>query len=106
MENLELISNLLANQNKLLEQTNILMARQNQILQQQFSSTAPLPREVFVNDIERDEMRSGFLVRSHRKKLWNVQIGLINEFARVCQKYNLRRNASRRGASQRIYSFG
>ena len=88
MANLELINNLLANQNKLLEQTNILMARQNQILQQQFSSTAP-PREVFINDIEHDEMRSGFLVRSHRKKLWNVQIGLINEFARVCKKYNL-----------------
>lgn len=35
-------------------------------------------------------MRSGFLVTSHRKKLWNAQIGLINEFARICKKYNLR----------------
>ena len=35
-------------------------------------------------------MRSGFLVTSHRKKLWNVQIGLINEFARICKKHNLR----------------
>ena len=35
-------------------------------------------------------MRDGFLVTSNRKKLWNVQIGLINEFARICQKHNLR----------------
>ena len=35
--------------------------------------------EVFIEDIDRDEMRSGFLVTSQRKKLWNVQIGLINE---------------------------
>ena len=47
-------------------------------------------REVFIKDIDRDEMRSGFLVTSHRKKLWNVQIGLINEFARICKKHNLR----------------
>ena len=47
-------------------------------------------REVFVKNIDRDEMRSGFLVTSHRKKLWNVQIGLLNEFARICKKYKLR----------------
>ena len=47
-------------------------------------------REVFIKDLDRDEMRSGFLVTSHRKKLWNVQIGLINEFARICKKHNLR----------------
>ena len=35
-------------------------------------------------------MRSGFLVTSHRKKLWNVQIGLIKEFERICKKHNLK----------------
>ena len=75
------VNELLKTQNKLLERISNLLERQNQ------SSTAP--REVFVNDIDHDEMRSGFLVTSHRKKLWNVQINLINEFARICKKYNL-----------------
>lgn len=47
-------------------------------------------REILVEDIYRDEMRDGFLVTSHRKKLWNVQLNLIKEFARICKKYNLR----------------
>ena len=49
----------------------------------------PFPFQIFVRNIERDEMRSGFLVTSHRKKLWNVQIGLIKEFERICKKHNL-----------------
>ena len=71
----------LARQNKLLREQNDLLREQNRLL-----ST----REVFVDDIDRDEMRNGFLVTSQRKKLWNVQIGLINEFARVCKKHDLR----------------
>ena len=47
-------------------------------------------REEWIKDLYRDEIRSGFLVTSHRKKLWNTQIKLINEFARICKKYNLR----------------
>ena len=50
----------------------------------------PDNREIFVKDLELDEIRSGFLVTSQRKKLWNVQIGLIKEFARVCKKHNIR----------------
>ncbi len=46
--------------------------------------------EEFVENINTDEMRSGFLVTSQRKKLWNVQIGLINEFARICEKHNIK----------------
>ena len=71
------------NQNKLIEQMNSLIARR--IIQHK-----NLLSEEFVENINRDEMRSGFLVTSHRKKLWNVEIGLINEFARVCKKYNLK----------------
>ena len=44
----------------------------------------------FVNDIDRDEMRSGFLVTTDRKKLWNAQINLIIEFQRICKKHGLR----------------
>ena len=46
--------------------------------------------EEFIENLYEDEIRSGFLVDAHRKSLWNVQIGLINEFARICQKHNLR----------------
>ena len=46
-------------------------------------------REIFIENIDRDEMRSGFLVTSHRKKLWNVQIGLIKEFDRICRKHKI-----------------
>ena len=74
----------IARQNKLLREQNELLREQNRLLK---NSSA---REVFVDNIDRDEMRSGFLVTTHRKKLWNVQIGLINEFARICQKHNLR----------------
>ena len=47
-------------------------------------------REIFVENIEHDEMRDGFVVTSNRKKLWNVQIGLINEVARICKKHDIR----------------
>ncbi|MBR1579415.1 MAG: LicD family protein [Selenomonadaceae bacterium] len=42
-----------------------------------------------VADIMHDEFRSGFLVTSQRKKLWNVQLHLIDEFARICRKHDL-----------------
>ena len=35
-------------------------------------------------------MRSGFLVKSDRKKLWNAELEIYNEFRRICEKYNLR----------------
>ena len=73
----------IARQNKLLREQNDLLREQNRLLKNS-------AREVFVDNIDRDEMRSGFLVTNDRKKLWNVQIGLINEFARICQKHNLR----------------
>ena len=74
-------NNFLASQNKLLEQINGMLMRQNPALQS---------NEIFIENIDRDEMRTGFLVTSHRKKLWNVQIGLIKEFDRICKKHNLK----------------
>ena len=74
----------LIQQNKLLDKLCNLFERQNLL------STTPPLRENFVENLYCDEVRNGFLVTSHRKKLWNVQIGLINEFARVCKKYNLK----------------
>ena len=78
----------LIHQNNLLEQMNGLLQQQNNILNKNEGSCHVC--EEWIKDLNRDEIRSGFLVTSHRKKLWNVQIGLVNEFARVCKKYNLK----------------
>ena len=44
----------------------------------------------FVQNLENDEFRDGFLVTSDRKRLWNAEIELILEFQRVCEKHNLK----------------
>ena len=44
----------------------------------------------YVKNLEVDEIRCGFLVTSDRKRLWNVQIELILELQRICEKYNLK----------------
>lgn len=77
-------------QNRLLQEQNDLLREQNESLRQAISAPKNGAHEVYVENIDRDEMRSGFLVTSHRKKSWNVQIGLIKEFDRICQKHNLR----------------
>ena len=81
----------LIQQNKLLREQNDLLREQNFLLRQTIN---PLPqdedRETFIEDINRDEIRSSILVTSHKKKLWNVQIGLMEEFARICKKHDLR----------------
>ena len=90
-------NDLLRQQNYLLIKQNDLIREQNNLLREQNKSPQQLTpsrnygeREIFIDDINRDEVRSGFLVTSHRKKLWNAQIGLLKEFARICQKHNLR----------------
>ena len=77
-------------QNELLREQNTLLREQNELLRQENSAPANDDREIFIENIDRDEMRSGFLVTSHKKKLWNVQLNLIKEFDRICRKYNLR----------------
>ena len=75
---------------RLLEEQNDLLREQNQLLRK--PPAAPLKddgREIFIENIDRDEMRSGFLVTTERKKLWNAQIGILLEFARICKKHNL-----------------
>lgn len=36
-----------------------------------------------------EEMRDGYLVSSEMKKIWVVELDLLNEFIRVCDKYNI-----------------
>ena len=76
-------------QNQLLQEQNALLREQNQRLRQKIFAPKD-GREVYVENIDCDEMRDGYLVKSHKKKLWNVQIGLIKEFDRICKKYDLR----------------
>ena len=47
-------------------------------------------KPIFVNDLNNDEIRDGFFVTSHRKKLWNVQLQLIMEVDRICQKHGIK----------------
>ena len=83
--------NAIIQRNRLLQEQNDLLREQNELLRQQAATASESDeREIFVEDIDHDEMRAGFLVTSHRKKLWNAQIKLINEFARICKKHNLR----------------
>lgn len=96
--------NAIIQQNKLLQEQNDLLREQNELLRQSISNRKAnnlsggggyfyllnKGREVFFENLYSDEMREGFLVTSHRKKLWNVQLGLIQEFAAICKKHNLR----------------
>ncbi len=46
--------------------------------------------DVYVKDIEKDEIRSGFLVTTDRKKIWNKEIELLIEVDRICRKYDIK----------------
>ena len=56
-------------QNELLKEQNALLREQNELLRQSSSNSRSNDYEIFIENIDRDEMRSGFLVTSHRKKL-------------------------------------
>ncbi|MBQ9479553.1 MAG: LicD family protein, partial [Selenomonadaceae bacterium] len=47
-------------------------------------------KPIYIADLERDEIRDGFFVTSHRKKLWNVQLQLVMEVDRICRKHGLK----------------
>lgn len=81
---------IITQQNELLKEQNDLLREQNELLQRSSSGSRYGDYGIFVDNIERDEMRNGILVTSHRKKLWNVQLNLIKEFDRICKKHNLR----------------
>ncbi|MBQ4403800.1 MAG: LicD family protein [Selenomonadaceae bacterium] len=95
-------------QNKLLKEQNALLREQNELLRkategntagtgdpnellkQGEANYEDSKREILVEDIYHDEIRDGFLVTSQRKKLWNVLLGLLKEFDRICSKHNIR----------------
>lgn len=44
----------------------------------------------FINHIDKDEIRDGFLVTTDRKKVWNALMELLAEIDRVCRKYSIK----------------
>lgn len=45
---------------------------------------------MWIKDIYHDEIRSGFLVTTDRKKVWDKELEILTEFDRICQKHGLR----------------
>ena len=43
----------------------------------------------FIKDLYRDEIRSGYLVTSDIKKVWNRQLELWQELDRICRKHGI-----------------
>lgn len=83
------LERLIQQHNNLLKQHAQLLKQHNQLLQQLSVQKNLFAEEEFIDDINHDEIRSGFLVTSQRKRAWNVQIQLINELDRICKKYNI-----------------
>lgn len=57
---------LITKQNKLLKEQNDLLRKQNELME--LSTHTDDGREIFVENINRDEIRDGFIVTSQRKK--------------------------------------
>lgn len=79
----------LTQQNELLKEQNALLRERLELLQRS-KTPAEEERDIFIENINHDEIRSSYLVTNHQKRLWNAQIGLINELDRICKKHNIR----------------
>ena len=44
----------------------------------------------YIKDIEKDEIRNGFLVTTDQKKIWNKEIELLLEIDRICRKHDIK----------------
>ena len=42
------------------------------------------------DDFLNEEVRCGYTVTRQRKEVWAVELDLLKEFSRVCNKYNLK----------------
>ena len=81
----------------LMEQQNKLLDQQNALLKQLIRLENAKPLEEFlldgekalVKDLFRDEIRDGFLVTTHRKRIWNIQLNLVAEVDRICKKHGI-----------------
>lgn len=44
----------------------------------------------YIKNINKDEIRDGFLVTTDRKKLWNKLVGMLVEIDRICKKHSIK----------------
>lgn len=44
----------------------------------------------YINNLYKDEIRSGFLVTASRKKVWNKEIEILMLIDDICRKYNIK----------------
>ena len=51
------------------------------------------------NDFYNEETRCDFIVTNKRKKVWAVQLEMLNKFKHICSKYNLKYYAAFKGCS-------
>lgn len=80
---------------RLMQQQNILLERQNNLLeriadQKSFGDRLLDGEKVLVRNLWHDEVRDGFFVDTQRKRLWNIQLNLVAEVARICKKHSIR----------------
>ena len=45
--------------------------------------------QIYIENIAKDELRSGFIVSSSMKRVWNAQLNILHEFDRICKKHGL-----------------
>ena len=84
----ESLNTLIQRQNELFQQQNRLL---EQFIEQKKFSELLLPGEkIFIDNLFRDEIRNNYLVTSRRKRIWNIQLNLLDELNRICKKHNIR----------------
>ncbi|MCI6100740.1 MAG: LicD family protein [Selenomonas sp.] len=42
---------------------------------------------MYIRDIMKDEIRSGFLVTTNRKKVWEKEVEILDQFALICARH-------------------
>lgn len=79
----EILCQLIQQQNRLLERQNEVL---NRLVDRNDSGEVSLldGEKIFVEDLWHDEIRDGFKVTVKRKRLWNIQLNLVDEFVRLC----------------------
>lgn len=84
------LGNLMEQQNKLLNQQNILLQQLVELENvNPFEECLLDGEKVLVKDLFRDEIRSGFFVTMNQKRVWNIQLNLLAEVDRICKKHGI-----------------
>ena len=84
------LSLLMEQQNKLLDQQNILLQQLIELENDNPFEECLLDGEkILVRDLFRDEIRNGFLVTVNQKRIWNIQLNIVAEVDRICKKHGI-----------------